>query len=110
MLKAAKRSRYKDAAEIAKGNCSPLAILKAIERGLRECTFRDKKDFTKDDAMCLMVYHLQKHFNHIPYRSYSDIVHWVDNITFRVEKENDLLGKKEQAKERWQRNRRDRRG
>lgn len=110
MLKAAKRSRYKDAAEIAKGNCSPLAILKAIESGLTECTFRDKKDFTKDDAMCLMVYHLQKHFKHISDRSYPDLAHSIESVTLRVEKKNDLLAKKEQAKERGQRNRRDRRG
>lgn len=105
MLKASKHSRYKDAAEIAKGHCGPLAILKAIEGGLRECIFQDRKDFTKDDAMCLMVYHLQKHFKHISDRSYPDLAHSVESVTLRMEKKNDLLTKKEQAKKRGKRNR-----
>lgn len=106
MLKATKRNRYKDAAEIAEGNCSPLAILEALKRGLRECVFQDKKEFKDDDAIILMVYHLQSHFHPV----HSGVAFSIQSVTSRVKEKNDLLAKKEQAKEKRQRNPRDRRG
>jgi len=104
-----KRNRYKDAVEIAKGNCSVLAIIESIKRGLRECIFQDKKDFKDDDAMILMVYYLQSHFHPVTDCALStDCALLLQSVTSKVKEKNDLLTKKEQAKKRRQRNRRNR--